>query len=265
MPVNYPNRLIRSTLLAGALLAAAVQGCGKAEKSSATATHVLISTAASTKETIEILAEQFHTRTGVEVKVNPGPSSSLANQIIAEAPVDLFLSANQAWADKVAKHDKVAKSTRLITNDLVLVVAAGNPGGVERPQDLLRPEVKKIALAGEKVPAGIYADQALAKLELLESLTVAGKIARGQDVRSALSYVERGEAEAGIVYSTDLLAASSVKIVHRFDPALHDEIVYVLCLLQHAEGNAAARQCYEFLISDAADAIYTQRGFRRLR
>src|SRR4029077_11175574 len=136
--------------------------------------------------------------TGTEVKVNPGPSSGLANQVIADAPVDLFLSASQQWADEVNKHDKAAAMTRLLTNKLVIAVPAANPGGVKEPKDLLSAAVKKIALAGEKVPAGIYADQALTKLKLLQPLESAGKIVRGQDVRSALSYVERGEAEAGI-------------------------------------------------------------------
>jgi len=235
-----------------------------AAQTKAASQPLIISAAASTKEVVESLAEQFKADTGTEVKVNPGASSGLANQIIADAPADLFLSASQQWADEVDKHNKAAAMVRLLDNTLVIAVPAANPGGINEPKDLLSPAVKKIALAGEKVPAGTYADQALRKLELLEPLTAAGKIARGQDVRSALSYVERGEAEAGIVYSTDLSAATGLKAVYEFDSALHDEIVYVLVLLKHGISNRQARGFYEYLQSPAANATYAKFGFARL-
>jgi len=237
---------------------------GRATVSTPTET-LIISAAASTKEVIESLAEKFYASTATEVKVNPGPSSGLASQIVADAPADLFLSASQQWADEVNKKDKAAAMVRLLTNKLVMVVPSANPGGVKEPKDLLSPAVKNVALAGEKVPAGTYADQALTKLDLLQPLVSAGKIVRGQDVRSALSYVERGEAEAGIVYSTDLSAASGLTAVHEFDPSLHDEIVYVLVLLKHGAGKPQAKQLYEYLQSPEAEGAYEKFGFTRLR
>src|SRR5262249_5731328 len=125
-------------------------------------------------------------------------------------------------------------------------------------------KIQKIALAGENVPAGMYADQALAKLDLLQRLVDDGKIVRGQDVRSALSYVERGEAEAGIVYATDV-AAANVETVHQFDRTLHDESVYVRVLLKHAGESPEARAFYEFLQSSQADDAYVKFGFERIR
>lgn len=225
---------------------------------------ITISAAASTKEVIESLADLFRTKMGGEVKVNLGPSSGLASQILAGAPADLFLSANQEWADEIQKAGEAATAARLLTNRLVIVVPTGNPGGVKKPDDLLSDKVKKIALAGEKVPAGMYADQSLEKLGLLKKLTDAGKIVRGQDVRSALSYVERGEAEAGIVYSTDVGSAEGVEQEYAFDSKLHDEIVYVLVLLKHGSENPVAQKFYEFLQSPAADAVYAKSGFSRL-
>ncbi len=225
---------------------------------------VVISAAASTREIVEALAEQFKNQSHVEVKVNTGPSSGLATQILEGAPADLFLSASQQWADEIQKGGQTIDSAKLLTNKLVLVVPKGNPAGVYDPKDLLSPKVKKIALAGEKVPGGMYADQSLTKLDLLKPLTDAGKIVRGQDVRSALAYVERGEAEAGIVYSTDLAAATNVESVYQFDPSSHDQIVYVLVLLKHAEKNPAAKQFYDFFQSDEANKVYEQFGFTSL-
>jgi molybdate transport system substrate-binding protein len=231
----------------------------------AKAEPLIFSAAASTKEVMEALADRFKTDTGIEIKVNPGPSSGLASQILAGAPADLFLSANQQWADEVEKGGQAVAISRLLTNRLVIVVPADNPGQVAQPIDLLSDRVKKVALAGEKVPAGIYAEQALQKLELYNRLTESEKIVRGQDVRVTLSYVERGEVEAGIVYSTDVGIAKGVVTAHEFDPALHDEIVYVLVLLKHANQNPAARQFYDVLQSPAADAAYKRLGFSRLR
>ena len=224
----------------------------------------LISAAASTKDLTESLAAQFAKKSNYAIKVNTGSSNSLAGQIIAGAPVDLFLSASPEWADKVNESKLSAQQIKLLTNKLVLVVPKGNPAGVKEPQDLTKATVKRIALAGEKVPAGKYAEQALMKLGLLDSLIKAKKVARGQDVRTALAYVERGEAEAGIVYSTDLLAARNVEQVHEFDSALHDEIVYVLVLLKRGEGNAVAHGFFEFLKSDEANETYKKFGFERL-
>jgi molybdate transport system substrate-binding protein len=223
---------------------------------------IIVSAAASTKEVMEMLAQRFQEQSHTEVKINAGPSNGLAAQIAAGAPADLFLSASQQWADEVQKGGQAEAMVRLLTNRLVLVVPKGNPAGVHEPKDLLSPKVQKVALAGEKVPAGIYAAQALEKLGLLKQLIDAEKIVRGQDVRGTLSYVDRGEAEAGIVYSTDLAAASNSEIVYQFDPKLHDEIVYVLVLLKHGTA-PSVRKFYDFLQSPESDEVYTTFGFQR--
>lgn len=237
----------------------------KSGTESAAESEITVSIAASTQEVVESLANAFSEATKVQVKINPGPSSGLANQILEGAPAHLFLSANRQWADKVNEAGLADSMRPLLTNKLVIIVPIGNPGDVKEPKDLASDKVQKISLAGEKVPAGMYADQALTRLGLLGELTSAGKIARGQDVRSALSYVERGEAEAGIVYSTDVSSASGVEMVHEFDPALHDEIAYVLVLLKHGAENPAAKQFFDFLLSADSQPFYSNAGFEPLR
>jgi molybdate transport system substrate-binding protein len=274
------KRIARCHILLLAILLLALGSCSRQEtpsppKSNQTSStspnpavdreDLVVSAAASTKDLIEALAQKFSAKTGTEVKVNAGPSNGLANQIIAGAPVDLFLSANQQWADEVKTSGNAHEMARLLTNRLVIVVPADNPGGVTEPKDLLSDRVQKVALAGEKVPAGIYAGQALAKLGILDELEAAKKIVRGQDVRFTLSYVERAEAEAGIVYSSDVAAATGVKIAHEFDASLHDEIVYVLVLLKHASDKPKAQELYQFLQSRNADSTYAEFGFSRLR
>jgi molybdate transport system substrate-binding protein len=224
---------------------------------------VMMSAAASTKEIMEQLAADFSAKANCEIKINPGPSSNLANQIIEGAQVDLFLSANRQWAQAVADAKRTTDSIELLTNELVIVVPKGNPAGVHAPQDLATDRVNKIALAGENVPAGKYADQALTTLGLLEQLTSARKVARAQDVRGALNFIDRREAEAGIVYSTDVALAKNVEQVYQFDPSNHDEIVYVLVLLKHGAQQREAQEFFAHLQSQAADQVYAQAGFRR--
>lgn len=261
------RRLTLCFAFAGALLATS---CAKhvppADKSAPRDDRrpLLVSAAASTLGVVEALAAEFRKTHDVEVQVNAGPSNSLATQILAGAPADLFLSASAKWADELQTAGHAAESVRLLTNELVIVVPRGNPAQVHGPQDLLSDRVTKLALAGEQVPAGTYADQVLDKLDLLKQLADGGKIARGQDVRSTLSYVERGEAEAGIVYSTDADVAREVEAVYRFDPQLHDEIVYVLLLTKEGASRPAARELFKLFQSPAANDVYTRFGFTRL-
>jgi molybdate transport system substrate-binding protein len=151
-----------------------------------------------------------------------------------------------------------------LTNYLALIVPRNNPAQVRSPTDLARPRVKRVALAGENVPAGVYAEQALGALALYELLVNANKIVRGQDVRVTLSYVARGEAEAGVVYDTDARIERNVIVVDRFDPKTYDRIVYPLVLVKRDPPHAAARKLYDFIRSAEAAAVFEKFGFVRL-
>lgn len=225
---------------------------------------LVVSVAASTREAVETLCDRFSKEQGIEIRINSGPSSTLTAQILHGAPADVFLSANEQWADEISKAGKAEAIHPLLTNSLVLVAPQGNPANLVRPEDLLSEKVTSIALAGEKVPAGIYAEQALRSLGIFDPLVENGKIVRGQDVRSALSYVERGEAEAGVVYATDVRVAPALSVIHEFDPAAHDRIVYVLVLLRNDSTEKYARKLYQFLRSAEAMTVYEEFGFSPL-
>jgi molybdate transport system substrate-binding protein len=224
---------------------------------------VVLSAAASTKELMEELSGQFQKESGAHVQLNLGGSNSLATQIINGSPADLFLSADPEWVTAVAEAGLVEEQVPLLVNRLVIVTPRGNPAGVTTPSDLSRDSVKHLALAGESVPAGKYADQALRTLGILDQLVHSKKIVRGQDVRVSLSYVERAEAEAGIVYATDAIASRNVEVVYQFDPKTHDPIIYVLARLRHARQNPQAAELYSFLQSTQADSALESRGFHR--
>jgi molybdate transport system substrate-binding protein len=259
-----PLRAKRSFVVALLLAAAFAGGCIKTKPSGPAAvvpTRVTVLVAASAKEAVEEIALEFEAEEGVEVDVSVGASNALAQQILAGAPADLFLSASEEWADALADENLIGQRVDLLSNRLVLVVPRGNPAGVKEPADLVQAKVEQLALAEENVPAGRYAEQALTKLELFEKLSMANKIARGHDVRATLAFVERGEAEAGIVYATDALVADQVEVVYRFEAATHDPIVYPLVLLNAGESNAAAVRLFDRLQTPESQEVFRRRGF----
>jgi molybdate transport system substrate-binding protein len=245
---------LRNSLLV--LLAPVTAGCASETPGAAPAVTVLA--AASTAEAIEEVAQRFHDATGIEVRVSGGPSNALARQIESGAPADLFLSASVEWAEAVGPHAAATKP--LLSNRLVLVVPKGNPAGVRTPEDLLSDRVGRVALAGEGVPAGRYADAALKSLGLSEKLGQ-DRIARGHDVRATLAFAERGEAEAGIVYATDAAASDRVEVVHMFDPSLHPPIVYPVVLLKAGPAGEAGRRFFEYVDTDEAQEVFRRHGF----
>jgi molybdate transport system substrate-binding protein len=222
---------------------------------------VTVLIAASTADAVKEIAQQFTEKTGQQVVLSPGASNALAQQILSGAPADVFLSAAQSWADEIEKAGLAVDQRPLLRNALVLVVPKGNPANVQSPADLLQDAVERVALAGENVPAGKYADQALKSLDLGEKLAAAGKIVRGSDVRATLNYIERGEVEAGIVYSTDAIASTQVKVVHTFDESLHDKVVYPVVLIRQKNSSAPGKEFFDYLISPDAAAVFRKAGF----
>jgi len=114
-------------------------------------------------------------------------------------------------------------------------------------------------LGEPKVPVGEYARQALEKTGVLKELQ--DKIVGGIDVKATLQFVARGEAEAGIVYWTDTLGNSKVRVAYEIPLNLHQPIEYPLVLLQRAADNNSALRFYEYLGSVQAAEIFKRHGF----
>jgi molybdate transport system substrate-binding protein len=222
----------------------------------------MILVAASAREAVEEIAVEFERESGAQVDVGVGASNALAQQILAGAPAAMFLSASEEWADAIEDENLVSRRVDLLSNRLVLIVPRGNPADVKKPADLLRDEVEHLALAEANVPAGRYAEQALSKLELFEKLSASDKFVRGHDVRATLAFVERGEADAGIVYASEALGAEQVEVVFEFDSTLHDPILYPLVLLDTGESNAAAVRLFARLQTPESQEVFRRRGFR---
>jgi len=193
-------------------------------------------------------------------------SSTLARQIEQGAPANLFASADEQWMDYLAKKNLIAPDTRrsLLGNDLVLIVSADHPqhlaiGPGFDLAALLGPAGRLATGDPAHVPVGIYAEQALRKLNLWDS--VVPRLARTDDVRSALLLVERGEAPAGIVYATDAAVSKGVMIAGTFPENSHDSVSYPFAVTK-AGDTPEARALLAFLAGPEARAVFIQRGFR---
>lgn len=224
-------------------------------------TTVLCLNAASTKDVLKELGDAFAKTTGITVKFSPEDSSKLANQIAEGAPADVFLSANEKWADFVKDKGLAAETKPLLGNTLVMVTPKGNVAKVGTPDDLQKATVKRIAIAGPTVPAGIYAKASLSTLKLWDDLEKAKKITPSENVRGTLAFVERGEAEAGIVYATDAKVSEKVEVVYTFDAATHPKIVYPLVLLKKGAANPNAKKWFDYLQSKEAADTFRKAGF----
>jgi len=141
----------------------------------------------------------------------------------------------------------------------VLIVPTSS-NKVKEFEDLARPEVKIIAL-GEPatVPAGMYGRQVLEHLGLLAATEK--KIVFAKDVRSVRTYVETGDADAGLVYRTDAQGSSKVRVVAAAPAGSHDPILYPVALLKQSREPAAARSFLEYLSGPEARAVFAKHGF----
>jgi molybdate transport system substrate-binding protein len=233
---------------------------------SARAQEVAVFAAASLTDAMKDIAGLW-TRAGhPALRLSFGSSSTLARQIEQGAPVNLFASADQKWMNYLADKKLIASDTRkdLLGNDLVLVVPANKPmhvtiGSKFDMLALLGPNGRLATGDPAHVPVGIYAEQALRKLGLWDS--VSPKLARTDDVRAALLLVERGEAPAGIVYATDAAASKGVMIAGVFPANSHDPVVYPFAVVK-AGDTPDARALMTFLAGPQARAVFLQRGFK---
>jgi molybdate transport system substrate-binding protein len=245
-----------------ALLIALLTGCsGQPDGTGLATDRVVVFMAASTNDAVREIAEAFMKQTGGKIDIDADDSSKLAMQVDHGAPADLFLSANEKWADFVKGKGLAQEDKVLLGNSLVIVVPRGNPAMIKRPKDLLKGAVRRVAIAGPTVPAGMYGRQALKKLKLWDALERDRKIIPGENVRAALAFVQRGEAEAGIVYATDARTTEEVEQVFVFDASEHEPIRYPLLLLKEGRTKQSARAFYEFLQSPAAAAVFEKHGF----
>ena len=217
---------------------------------------VLVFAAASLTEAFESLADAFETaHPQLSVELNLGGSSSLAQQILEGAPADVFASADTSNMDHVIEGGAAANSSILVRNSLQIAVPAGNPGGVSGLSDFGREDLL-IGLCAEGVPCGNFARQALA------SAGVAAAVDTNEpDVRALLLKIEAGELDAGIVYSTDVLAAGDQVEGIEIPNDVNVSATYQIAALSGAPNRPGADAFVSFALSEEARGILAGHGF----
>jgi molybdate transport system substrate-binding protein len=207
-----------------------------------------------------------------QARGNPAPrtsfaaSSALARQIEQGAPADLFMSADEQWMDHLERRGLLAPGTRSspLGNSLVLVAPSDRARPVElsRSTDLaalLGPAGRIATGDPAHVPVGRYAQAALEWMGQWQAL--APRLARADNVRSALLLVERGEAPYGIVYGTDAAASRAVRVVGTFPAGSHPPVSYPFALTLRAAENPRARDLLAFLTGPEAEPAWARFGF----
>ena len=230
---------------------------------------LVVFAAASLTEVLQALALTLEG--GRSVRFSFAASSTLARQIEQGAPAHVFISADEAWMDHLVARRRVdAASRRVLAGNRLVVVRAGTAAVAAAPEE--SPAALRDALrAGEgrgapdrvatgdpaHVPVGRYAQAALTRLGLWAG--VEHRLVRADSVRSALAFVERGEAAAGIVYATDALATRQVRVVARFPRSSHSPIRYPAALVVDAP--PAARLFLDALGGAQAQPVWRAAGF----
>jgi molybdate transport system substrate-binding protein len=224
---------------------------------------ILVFGAASLTNVLQDLGDAFTRETSIPVKFSFAASSVLARQIENGAPADIFFSADLEWMDYLQKRDLIQRRTRhdVVGNQLVLIAPLDSTVKLKiAPNFPLAAALGKGRLATgdpDSVPVGRYAREALTNLGIWNEIS--GRLIRADSVRSALAFVDRGEAPLGIVYETDALVDKNVRVIDVFPENSHAPIVYPIALTTVAKADAA--KFLAFVRGPASDAAFKAYGF----
>lgn len=225
--------------------------------------------AASLQEAFTALGDSLaHRRPGLRVAFNFSGSQTLALQILQGAPADVFASADDRWMSVVQDSGFILGNPRtFVRNRLVVIVPASNPGHVTSLTDLGRPGVK-LVLAADAVPAGRYARTVAANLGKLEGFGAdfvmrfdRNIVSNEENVKSVVTKVRLGEADAGIVYGSDVTGAVAADVrTIGIPPAANVVADYPIAVLTHAPDRDDAVAFVALVISPAGQRVLAARG-----
>lgn len=244
---------MRATLCALALLA-----CARTSE----ADELTVSAAVSLANVFTAIARDYEAQhPGTHVNLNFGASDVLLKQIEQGAPADVFASADEATMDRAASAGRIDAASRrdFAATTLVLVVPDTNGPVPARLDELTQAAYARIAIGNpDSVPAGRYARQALSAAKLWDALQP--KLVEAQNVRQALDYVARGEAEAGFVYATDAASQTSKVKVALTVPAA-TPVRYPAAAVGTCKQKPAACDFVRFLLGPRSRATLSRFGF----
>jgi molybdate transport system substrate-binding protein len=249
------SRIRLAAAVAVAALALAACGDGTTSGgSSGSANEIKVFAAASLTAAFTELGQQYTSANGgTKVSFNFAGSQALATQIQQAAPADVFASADTTNMDKVK--DLVGTPQNFASNLLQIVVEKGNPKGVKTLDDLANPDLK-VVLAAPDVPAGKYAAEALNTAKVTVK-----PVSEEDNVKAVVTKVSLGEADAGIVYVTDVTAGGDK--VQGVDIPKDQNVTatYPIASVKAGKAQDKAQAFMDLVLSDQGQQVLKQYGF----
>ncbi len=223
--------------------------------------------AASLTDAFKDMARAFETvHPGVTVTLSFAGSQTLRTQIEQGAPADVFASANTKEMSALVSDGDVDRSAPqvFLSNKLVVILPADNPAGLQSLGDLARPGIK-LVLAAEDVPAGNYARQALDLMDArfgkhYKEQVLANVVSNEEDVKHVVAKVQLGEADAGIVYTSDAVAAQQLKSIE-IPADLNVIAAYPIAALAGSSKADLASDFVSYVLSADGQALLEKWGF----
>lgn len=223
--------------------------------------ELLIAAAASTRAAMEEILEDYQKQhTDIKISVTYGGSGTLEQQIRQGAPIDLFLSAAADNMDSLSREGLIIESSRvnLLQNKLVLIEPTDSKLKLSGFEDLAMSG--KIAIGDPAfVPSGKYAYETFKFMGIWEELE--DRLVYGKDVTEVLSWVSSGNADAGMVYSTDASLTDQVRILAIAPDGSHSRISYCAAVVDGSGEEEAGRELINYLSSGKAQEIFYKYGF----
>jgi molybdate transport system substrate-binding protein len=238
-----------------AILVVATAACGPDDSGGSKKTLTVFAASSLTKTFTDLGKEFEDEHDGVTVRFSFGGSADLAEQIQSGAPADVFASADTRNMDRLGHAARDPHD--FASNTLEIAVPPGNPAGITRLQDLTKPGVKLVVCAPE-VPCGT-ATQSVAQAAGLTLKPVSEE----QSVTDVLGKVVSGEADAGVVYVTDVNGAGKQVEGITFPEAADAVNVYPISALADAKHDELAQEFVDFVLGEQAQKVLTDAGFAR--
>jgi len=219
---------------------------------------------------LEIGAAFDSANPGVTTIFNFAGSQALKTQIEEGAPVDVFASASSKEMDSLVAGSFITADAAqvFLSNRLVVILPVDNPSALEKLEDLANPGIK-LVLAAEEVPAGKYARQALELMDAsfgagFKDKVLANIVSNEDNVKQVVAKVQLGEADAGIVYVSDIMAKRDLISIEI--PANLNVIAnYPIAPLVKSKNAKLAAQFIEYVLSDEGQAILAKWGFAPIK
>ena len=248
--------MTRAAVAASIAILLVLSGCSASNPPNDTGGSITVFAASSLRATFTEIAADFEAEhPGVEVELNFAGSSDLATQIIEGAPADVFASADWSNMNKLSAEKLVESPRNFATNSLQIAVPPANPAGIESFSDLARPGVKVVVCAIE-VPCG----SATTTVEAVSGVTLS-PVSEESSVADVLGKVQSGEADAGVVYVTDVRGAGDSVTGIPIEGAEEAINIYPLAAVRSSPRHATANAFVDFVLTDESQAILERAGF----